>query len=203
MPLTLLLASGSATRARMLRDAGVAVENLAPRVDEDEIKASYRGAGARVEDTAIALAELKAQSVSRKIMGGMPGRYVLGADQMLECGGIWFDKPADLAAARAQLAALRGRTHHLVSAAVLVRDGERLWHHVDRAELVMRDFSDAFLDDYLRGIGAEVLGSVGAYHLEGLGAQLFSRVRGDFFTVLGLPLLPVLAILRQHGMLRL
>lgn len=186
----------------MLRDAGVAVENMPPRVDEDEIKASYRGEGAGVEDTAIALAELKAQSVSRKIMGAAPGRFVLGADQMLECGGIWFDKPVDLQAARAQLGALRGRAHHLISAAVLVKDGVRLWHHVDRAELVMRDFSEAFLDEYLGGIGAEVLGSVGAYHLEGVGAQLFSRVRGDFFTVLGLPLLPVLAILRSHGMLR-
>jgi septum formation protein len=121
---------------------------------------------------------------------------------MLECDGIWFDKPADLAAARAQLRALRGRAHHLVSAAVLVKDGQRIWHHVDRAELVMRDFSDSFLDDYLSKVGDDVLNSVGAYHLEGLGAQLMSRVRGDFFTVLGLPLLPALAILRSHGMLR-
>ncbi len=185
----------------MLRDAGVAVEVVTPRVDEDEIKASYRAEGAGVEDTAIALAEMKALAVSRKIMTSNPGRYVLGADQMLACGGIWFDKPADRAAARAQLEALRDRKHHLVSAAVLAKDGVRLWHHVDRAELTMRDVSDSYLDDYLAQVGDDVLGSVGAYHLEGLGAQLFSRVRGDFFTVLGLPLLPVLAILRQHGML--
>lgn len=202
---SLVLASGSATRAKMLRDAGVAVEIVTPRVDEDEIKASYRAEGAGAEDTAIALAEMKALTVSRKIMGDNPpansGRYVLGADQMLDCSGIWFDKPADIAAARAQLAALQGRRHHLISAAVLVKDGVRLWHHVDRAELVMREVSDAYLDYYLGAVGTEVLSSVGAYHLEGLGAQLFSRVRGDFFTVLGLPLLPVLAILRQHGML--
>lgn len=184
----------------MLRDAGVAIEISSPRVDEDEIKASYRAEGAGADDTAIALAELKALAVSRKIMGADPGRYVLGADQMLECGGIWFDKPADRPAARAQLGALRGRAHHLISAAVLVKDGVRLWHHVDRAELTMRDFSEAFLDGYLGTAGDDVLSCVGAYQLEGAGAQLFSRVRGDFFTVLGLPLLPVLAVLRSHGM---
>jgi|JI8StandDraft_1071087.scaffolds.fasta_scaffold181593_2 septum formation protein len=201
MTAPLILASGSTARAKMLRDAGVALDIAVPRIDEDEVKASYRGEGVGVEDTAIALGEMKALAVSRKVMQGEPGRYVLGADQMLECGGIWFDKPVDLAAARAQLMALRGRQHHLVSAAVLVKDGVRIWHHVDRAELTMRDFTDTYLDSYLGAIGADVLGSVGAYHLEGLGTQLFTRVRGDFFTVLGLPLLPVLAILRTHGML--
>jgi septum formation protein len=198
MTVSLVLASGSAARAKMLRDAGVALEIIKPAVDEDELKASYRAEGADVIDTAIALAEMKAQAVSRK----QAGRYVLGADQMLECEGVWFDKPADHAAARAQLKALRGRRHHLISAAVLVKDGQRLWHHVDRAELTMRDFSDGFLDWYLALAGEAVMASVGAYHLEGLGAQLMTRVRGDFFTVLGLPLLPVLAILRTHGMLR-
>ncbi|MBI2256175.1 MAG: Maf-like protein [Proteobacteria bacterium] len=197
MKAALILASGSSARAKMLRDAGVALEIEKPAVDEDELKASYRADGADVIDTAIALAEMKALAVSRK----HSGRYVLGADQMLECEGIWFDKPADVAAARAQLKALRGRRHHLVSAAVLVKDGERLWHHVDRAELTMRDLSDEFLEWYLALAGEAVTSSVGAYHLEGLGAQLMTRVRGDFFTVLGLPLLPVLAILRTHGML--
>lgn len=195
----LILASGSATRARLLRDAGIAIEILKPSVDEDEIKASYRAEGAGVDETAVALADLKAGSISRRLAGQV-GIYVLGSDQMLECDGTWFDKPADRAAARAQLVSLRGKAHHLISAAVLMKDGQRIWHHIDRAELVMRDFSDAFLDDYLDRAGDAVLGSVGAYHLEGLGAQLFSRVRGDFFTILGLPLLPVLAILREHGM---
>lgn len=198
----LILASGSATRARLLREAGIELEILKPNVDEDEIKASYRAEGAGVEETAIALAGLKAASISR-CLAGQAGIYVLGSDQMLECDGAWFDKPVDRAAARAQLLSLRGRAHHLLSAAVLMKDGVRIWHHVDRAELTMRDFSDAFLDDYLDRAGEAVLGSVGAYHLEGLGAQLFSRVRGDFFTILGLPLLPVLAILREHGMVRL
>ena len=194
----LILASGSIARARMLRDAGVALEIMKPAVDEDEVKASFRAEGADVIDTAIGLAEMKAQAVSRR----QSGRFVLGADQMLECENVWFDKPADVAAARAQLKALRGRSHHLVSAAVLVKDGQRLWHHVDRAELTMRDLSDAFIEWYLALAGDVVTSSVGAYHLEGLGAQLMARVRGDFFTVLGLPLLPVLAILRTHGMLR-
>jgi septum formation protein len=198
MMAALILASGSSARAKMLRDAGVTLEIIKPAVDEDELKASYRADGADVIDTAIALAEMKAQAVSRK----QKGRFVLGADQMLECEGTWFDKPADPAAARAQLKALRGRRHHLVSAAVLVKDGQRLWHHVDRAELTMRDLSDEFLEWYLALAGEAVTSSVGAYHLEGLGAQLMTRVRGDFFTVLGLPLLPVLAILRTHGMLR-
>lgn len=194
----LILASGSAARARMLWDAGVEIEIRRPAIDENEIKASFRVEGADATDTAIALAETKAQAVSRR----QDGRYVLGADQMLECEGIWFDKPGDIPAARAQLKALRGRRHHLASAAVLVKDGERLWHHVDRADLIMRDFSDPFLEKYLETVGEAVTTSVGAYHLEGPGAQLMARVSGDFFTVLGLPLLPVLEILRVHGMLQ-
>jgi septum formation protein len=195
----LILASGSATRARMLRDAGIAIEIVRPAVDEEEVKASHRAAGTAVEDVALALAELKAASVARRL-AAQSGAYVLGSDQMLDCDGVWFDKPADRAAARAQLLALRGKTHRLVSAAVLLKDGQRIWHHVDEARLTLRDFSDAFLEGYLARAGADVLGSVGAYQLEGLGAQLFARVRGDFFTILGLPLLPVLAILREHGM---
>lgn len=195
----LVLASGSATRARLLREAGVTIEIVTPAVDEDEVKASYKAEGAGVEDTALALAELKAASVARRLPteGGV---FVLGADQMLDCGGHWFDKPLDRAAARAQLLALRGHKHHLVSAAILFRNGQRIWQQIDRAELTMRDFSESFLDHYLDTVGDAVFTSVGGYHLEGLGAQLFSRVRGDFFTILGLPLLPVLAILREHGM---
>ncbi|CAO3372094.1 Maf family protein [Azospirillum argentinense] len=194
---TVVLASGSRTRAEMLERAGVRVALAPAAVDEEEIKLAARAEGAPVEDVAEALAELKAQRVTRK----HPGALVIGADQMLECEGRWFDKPADRAAARAQLQDLRGRTHRLVSCAVVIRDGERLWHHVDRARLTMRPFSDAFLDSYLNASGDDVLGSVGAYHLEGLGAQLFHRVDGDFFTILGLPLLPLLGFLRVHGVI--
>lgn len=194
---TVVLASGSRTRAEMLERAGVHVTLAPAAVDEEEIKLAARAEGAPVEDVAEALAELKAQRVTRK----HPGALVIGADQMLECEGRWFDKPADRDAARAQLQDLRGKTHRLVSCAVVIRDGERLWHHVDRARLTMRPFSDAFLDSYLNAAGDDVLGSVGAYHLEGLGAQLFHRVDGDFFTILGLPLLPLLGFLRVHGVI--
>ncbi|CAO3449844.1 Maf-like protein [Azospirillum argentinense] len=194
---TVVLASGSRTRAEMLERAGVRVTLAPAAVDEEEIKLAARAEGAPVEDVAEALAELKAQRVTRK----HPGALVIGADQMLECEGRWFDKPADRDAARVQLQDLRGKMHRLVSCAVVIRDGERLWHHVDRARLTMRPFSDAFLDSYLNAAGDDVLGSVGAYHLEGLGAQLFHRVDGDFFTILGLPLLPLLGFLRVHGVI--
>ncbi|WP_459196136.1 Maf family protein [Azospirillum argentinense] len=194
---TVVLASGSRTRAEMLERAGVRVTLAPAAVDEEEIKLAARAEGAPVEDVAETLAELKAQRVTRK----HPGALVIGADQMLECEGRWFDKPADRDAARVQLQDLRGKMHRLVSCAVVIRDGERLWHHVDRARLTMRPFSDAFLDSYLNAAGDDVLGSVGAYHLEGLGAQLFHRVDGDFFTILGLPLLPLLGFLRVHGVI--
>jgi septum formation protein len=115
---------------------------------------------------------------------------------MLVCGDVWFDKPPDLDHARAQLMALRSRTHELVTAVVVFRNGEVLWHHVARARLTMRNFSDAFLDDYLSAAGDSVLASVGAYQLEKLGAHLFARIEGDYFTILGLPLLPLLEFLR-------
>ncbi|BAI70640.1 septum formation protein [Azospirillum sp. B510] len=191
----LVLASGSRTRAAMLEQAGVSAILDKPLVDEDEVKAAGRAEGVPADIVAEALAELKAQRITRR----HPGALVVGADQMLECEGRWFDKPADLAAARAQLLDLRGRTHRLVSCAVVVRDGERIWHKVDSARLTMRNFTEAFLDEYLTRVGDDVLHSVGAYQLEGLGAQLFQRVEGDFFTILGLPLLPLLGFLRVHG----
>lgn len=195
MTARLVLASGSRTRAAMLERAGLSAVLDKPAVDEEEIKLAGRAEGVGADDVAETLAELKAQRITRR----HPGALVIGADQMLECEGAWFDKPADLAGARDQLLALRGKTHELVSCAVVVRDGERLWHKVDRAKLTMRRFSEAFLDDYLDRAGDDVLHSVGAYHLEGLGAQLFQRVEGDFFTILGLPLLPLLGFLRVQG----
>ncbi|GAB2177700.1 Maf family protein [Dongia sp. agr-C8] len=193
----LILASASTARAEMLRAAGVAIEIVPARVDESELKLSLQRQKAEVETAAIALAELKALQVSR----ARPGRLVLGADQMLDCKGVWFDKPESRAAARTQLLALRDKTHRLTSAAVLARDGQRIWHHAGAANLTMRAFTDAFLDIYLGQAGDAVLGSVGAYQLEGLGAQMFKQIDGDFFTILGLPLLPVLDILREQNML--
>ena len=184
-----------APRAAMLEQAGVTAILDKPLVDEDEVKAAGRAEGVSADIVAEALAELKAQRITRR----HPGALVVGADQMLECEGRWFDKPADRAAARAQLLDLRGKTHRLVSCAVVVRNGERMWHQIDSARLTMRNFSEAFLDDYLDRVSDDVLHSVGAYQLEGLGAQLFHRVEGDFFTILGLPLLPLLGFLRVHG----
>ena len=191
----IVLASASASRAAILESAGFAVERLPAVVDEDGVKRSFRAEGGDAALCATALAEAKAERVSRR----RPGALVVGADQMLVCGGVWFDKPPDIDHARAQLVGLRGRTHELISAACVFRDGENLWHTVDRARLVMRPFSDAFVDAYIAAMGEEVLTSVGAYKLEGLGSHLFSRIEGDFFSILGLPLLPLLDFLRGHG----
>ena len=140
------------------------------------------------------LARAKAQSVSAT----RPGQLVLGADQTLARGNTRFSKPKDRAAAGEQLRALRGRTHELNSALALVQDGKVLFDCVNTARLTMRDFSDRFLDDYLEMAGAAALGSVGGYQLEGIGIHLFERVEGDYFTILGLPLLPLLVFLRQN-----
>lgn len=191
----IILASGSATRRAMLEGAGVAfVVDTAP-VDESAVKDAMRAETDNPARVAEVLAELKATRVAAR----HPGAIVIGADQMLECERVWFDKPADRAAARAQLLALRDKTHRLVSSVVAVRDGQRLWHHTDSARLTMRRFSDAFLDQYLDRAGDAVLSSVGAYQLEGLGAQLFMAVDGDHFTILGLPLLALLDFLRENG----
>jgi septum formation protein len=192
-----VLASASSARAALLRAAGIAITIDAAAIDEGEVKASLRASRAAPAGIAETLAELKAQRVSRRHGGGL----VIGADQILECDGVLFDKPADTAAARSQLLTLRGRSHRLVSAVVLMRDGQRLWHHIDHADLKMRDFSASFLDRYLEVAGPAALSSVGAYQLEGIGAQLFAAIDGDYFTILGLPLLPLLDILREHGVL--
>lgn len=191
--MSLILASGSAARRRLLEAAGLSFEVEAPRVDEDAAKASFRAEGMAPRAQADALAELKALSVARRREG-----FVIGADQMLAVEGEVLDKPRHAAEAREHLLRLRGRPHELITAVVVAREGAVLWRHIDTPRLIMRAFSDAFLDDYLSRAGADVLTSVGAYQLEGLGAQLFERVEGDYFSVLGLPLLPLLAFLREH-----
>jgi len=145
----------------------------------------------------MALAEAKAATVERRHLG----RLVIGADQILECGGRWFDKPEDEGAAKETLTALRGRDHQLVTAVAVFRDGEVVWRHQETVRLTMRDVSDAFIEHYVREESPDILDSVGAYRLEQTGAQLFERIDGDFFTVLGLPLLPLLGFLRQAGAL--
>ncbi|MEX0808828.1 MAG: Maf family protein [Dongiaceae bacterium] len=195
----IVLASASRARATMLEAAGVAFTIDAAAIDEDEVKAALAAERATPAQVAETLAELKALRVARR----HPGSLVLGADQVLALedapGATIFDKPKDREDAVRQLAALAGRSHRLHSVAVVVRDGARLWHHGDMAELTMRPLTRDFIDHYLDRAGPAVTHSVGAYQLEGLGAQLFTRVRGDFFTVLGLPLLPLLGFLRGHG----
>jgi len=193
--MTLILASGSAARRRMLEAAGLMFEVEAPRVDEEAIKTSLRAEGVRPRDQADALAEVKALSISRR----RPG-YVVGGDQMLAIDDDTLDKPKDMAEARAHLMRLRGKAHHLICAAVVAKDGAVIWRHIETPRLQMRAFSDAFLDEYLAQAGEVILSSVGAYQLEGLGAQLFDRVEGDYFSVLGLPLLALMRFLREHGM---
>ncbi len=194
-PPELILASASPARAAILARAGVVARSQAAHIDEIEIKSSLRVEGAKPNDVAETLAEFKARRISQRAGGSL----VIGADQLLVCDGAWLDKPAGRSQAVADLRALSGKTHSLFTAVCVLRDGARLWGHNARARLTMRPLSDEFIRAYLEAAGAEALGSVGAYQLEGLGAQLFARVEGDYFTILGLPLLPLLDFLRGHG----
>ena len=189
----ILLASGSLVRANLLRGAGVifGVENS--RVDEDAIKERF--ANSNIDALAILLAEAKALAVSKD----NPAALVIGADQILSCNGGRFDKPRDMAEARANLQKFRGTSHRLHSGIVIAENERIIWRHSDHADLTMRPFSDAFLDEYLTALGDKVLTSVGCYQLEGAGIQLFEKITGDYFTILGLPLLPLLAELRARG----
>jgi septum formation protein len=194
----LILASASPARARLLAAAGVQARVEPAEIDEIAVKQAFRADGRSAVGCALALAEAKAGRIARNRHRAL----VIGADQILVCAAQWLDKPADLAVARAQLETLRGRTHELVTAVCVVQQETRLWHIVSRPRLTMRNFSDGFLDEYLAVEGAAILGSVGAYRLEGKGVQLFDRVEGDHFAVLGMPLLELLAFLRNYGVLR-
>lgn len=191
----LILASKSAARREMLTGASVPFEVRVADVDEDAVKAGFDPAEAAA--LAEALARVKAVAVSRT----EPGAWVLGGDQTLAFDGGLVSKAPDLAAAGARLSSMRGKVHHLHSGAALARDGHVVWSGVDTAGMHVRNFSDAFLDAYLDTEGEALLACVGAYRLEGMGAQLFERIEGDYFTVLGLPLWAVLDQLRRHGVI--
>jgi septum formation protein len=191
----LILASASPSRRQLLVSAGLTFDVEPSGIDEDEVKRSLLAERASPQDIAEALAEMKALSVSARHGAAM----VVGGDSTLACNGRLFDKPPTLDAARKQLLALSGQTHELFSSVVVAHGGVRLWHWNERARLTMRQLSGPFLDAYLARAGEGVLASVGAYQLESLGAHLFSRVDGDYFTILGLPLLPLLSFLAGHG----
>lgn len=187
----LILASGSAIRARILEGAGIPFRVTKPGVDESRLKTDM--AGAPLEEIAAALAEAKALAVTA------PGALVLGSDQILEHEGLLYDKPASRAEAKARLLTLQGGAHTLINAVAIARDGRIVFRHLARPRLVMRALSGAEIDRYLEAAGDDVLASVGAYQVEALGAQLFERIEGDYFAVLGLSLFPVLGFLRDQG----
>ncbi len=193
----LVLASGSATRRTMLERAGLTIAVDPPEVDEGAIKFDCRAHRLTAADAAAKLAIAKARAVSPR----HPGVIVLGADQMLECDGEWFDKADDRAAAARQIGKLSGRTHRLFSAAAAVRDGAVVWQAVESAELSVRPLSAEFIATYLDLIGDAALSSVGGYQVEGPGIQLFDAIRGEHSTILGLPLIPLLSFLRGQGVI--
>lgn len=193
----IILASRSATRAKLLDEAGVAFETTSNGVDEDAAKQSLLAEGHGPRAIADALAELKALKISRRT-----SELVIGADQTLELDGVLFDKSESIDEARMVLRRLRGRRHLLHTSVVAAKEGVILWRALVSPKLEMREFSDDFLEDYLVREGEAILGSVGCYRLEGLGVQLFAKVDGDHFAILGLPLIELLGFLRNHGYLR-
>lgn len=191
----LILASISSTRRRLLENAGLSITPVPPRVDEAMIRDGMLAERHPPRDIADALAEAKATRISRK----QPGEMVLGCDQVLDLDGDLLAKPETADRARAQLLAMRGRRHELLSAAVICLDGQSIWRHIGQARLTVRRFSEAWLDAYLARNWPDICDSVGAYKLESEGVRLFSRIEGDYFTILGLPLLDLLSFLTQRG----
>jgi septum formation protein len=193
----LLLASASPARRKLLEAAGVNFRVVPANVDEADLKRGLAAGGSRIGPAQIAqaMAAAKAEAVS----SARPEALVIGADQVVALGDELFDKPRDLTEARNQLGRLRGRTHQLFTAVALARDGLAVWSHIEKARLTMREFSGEFLDAYLAEAGSRVCRIVGGYEIEGPGIQLFERVEGDHFTIVGLPLLPLLAELRARG----
>ena len=198
----LVLASASSIRAKILRDAGLAHHCYPVSIDEESVRASASAEAVPVADIAIMLAEMKAAAAVQRLAletESSPA-FVLGCDQILACDEVIYNKPQNHDMAKAQLMALSGKTHQLFSAAVLYREGERIWHHLAIAKITMRRFDEDFIDSYLDRLGAAAFNSPASYQIENLGAQLLSRIDGCHFAILGLPLLELLGILREHGL---
>ncbi|KXO79237.1 Maf-like protein [Brucella anthropi] len=193
----LVLASKSPFRSALLKNAGIEFSTASADIDERAVEAPLYETGATPEEVAQVLAEAKALDVSEK----NPGAVVIGCDQTLSLGDEIFHKPADMEAARRQLLKFSGKTHQLNSAVVLVKDGKTLWRHVSIARMIMRDLDPGFVGRYLGRVGDVALSSVGAYQVEGPGIQLFEKIEGDYFTIVGLPLLPLLAELRKEKLI--
>ncbi|PJI40044.1 MAG: septum formation inhibitor Maf [Rhizobium sp.] len=192
---TLVLASASPSRRMLMENAGLKFQAVAAQIDERAVERKIEHRALGPDELALELACSKALEVSSRF----PQALVIGCDQTMSLGQQVFHKPADRAEARANLLLLRGRTHRLNSGVVLVRGGYEIWRHLSMADLSMREFSDAFLEDYVVRCGDDVMKSVGCYQLEGIGIQLFNSISGDYFTILGLPLLPLLEQLRTLG----
>lgn len=193
----IILASGSETRQKMFKSAGIHAQIAPPHVDEGTVKESLKAEGAKPLDIAFALAELKAKSISVLY----PDALVIGADQILDQKGNLLTKAKNRAQAQATLRTLSGEKHRLLSAAVAVQAGQVIWRGSDRADLTVRPLSDPFISHYLDQLGDRAYNSVGCYHLEGLGAQLFQKVDGDYYTILGFPMLGFMQFLRDRGVI--
>lgn len=200
---TILLASASVARQNILRSAGIDFEILPVSIDEAQVRSGALADDMMPEDIAVLLAFLKAQAASQHLVTASPESstaYVIGADQILVCEGQIINKPDTIAAAKDQLLWLAGKPHKLFSAIVLLRDGQRIWHHLAVSALTMYQFDAVFADSYIQHIGDAVLWSPGSYQIESIGMSLFRKIDGDHFDILGLPLLPLLGILREHGL---
>jgi len=195
----IVLASASASRAALIQAVGISVRICPADIDESEIRSVLeKGGTMSAGDVAEVLARTKAETVSLSEAGA----FTIGADQILDFGGRIYEKPASMKEARATLLALSGHTHHLHSSVAVARGGETIWSYTGTAHMIMRDIDAVFVGNYLADAGDAILSSVGAYHLEGLGAHLFEKIEGDYFTILGLPLLPLLECLRREGVIR-
>ena len=197
-----VLASASATRVKLLEDIGLGFRQYPVSIDEEAVRAAAIAEAIPAQDIAVMLAEMKAAVAVQRLNAEHfdPPAYVLGCDQILVCDEIIYNKPKNILAAKSQLSALSGKTHQLLSAVVLFQYGKRIWHHLSVADMTMRQFDNDFIDFYLEQLGVAAFCSPGSYQIESIGAQLFSQIKGCYYGILGVPLLELMAILREHGL---